>query len=81
MLPQTDILGLCMCVCSAVSTIIANAHLPFLANLLNGTGLAGIFFQGIYTDLTPNWYKVVGRALLISQFVAAALRVIYLLIR
>jgi hypothetical protein len=28
-----------------VSTIIANAHLPFLANLLDGTALAGIFFQ------------------------------------
>lgn len=61
-----------------MSTIIANAHLPFLANLLDGTGLAGIFFQGIYTDLTPNWYKVVGRSLLISQFVGAMLRMVYL---
>lgn len=32
-------------------------------------------------DLTPNWYKVVGRSLLISQFVAAALRMVYLLMR
>jgi hypothetical protein len=38
-----------------VSTIIANAHLPLFANLLNGTKLEGIFFQGIFTDLTPNW--------------------------
>jgi hypothetical protein len=67
--------------CSAVSTIIANAHLPFLANLFNGTALAGIFFQGIYTDLTPNWYKVVGRSLLVSQFVASALRMVYLAMR
>lgn len=67
--------------CSAVSTIIANAHLPLLANLLDGTALAGIFFQGIYTDLTPNWYKVVGRSLLISQILAAVLRVCYLLMR
>jgi hypothetical protein len=67
--------------CSALSTIIANAHLPFLAGLFDSTGLAGIFFQGIYTDLTPNWYKVVGRSLLISQFVAAALRMAYLAMR
>jgi hypothetical protein len=64
-----------------VSTIIANAHLPFLANLFDGTALAGIFFQGIYTDLTPNWYKVVGRSLLISQFVGATLRMVYLVMR
>jgi hypothetical protein len=72
---------LCLHVCSAVSTIIANAHLPFLANLFDATGLAGIFFQGIYTDLTPNWYKVVGRSLLISQFVGATLRMVYLVMR
>ncbi|WIA18083.1 hypothetical protein OEZ85_009564 [Tetradesmus obliquus] len=59
---------------SAVSTIIANAHLPFLAHALDGTAADGLFFQGIYTDLTPNWYKVVGRSLVISQFVAALLR-------
>jgi hypothetical protein len=66
---------------SAVSTILANAHLPFLANLFNGSALQGIFFQGIYTDLTPNWYKAVGRSLLISQFVAAVLRIMWLLLR
>jgi hypothetical protein len=66
---------------SAVSTIIANANLPFLAHALDGTTAGGLFFQGIYTDLTPNWYKVVGRSLVISQFVAALLRAINLLIR
>jgi hypothetical protein len=43
--------------------------------------LGGLFFQGIYTDLMPNWYKVVGRSLVISQFVAALLRANNLLIR
>lgn len=66
---------------SAVSTIIANAHLPFLAHALDGTAADGLFFQGIYTDLTPNWYKVVGRSLVISQFVAALLRATNLPIR
>jgi hypothetical protein len=64
-----------------VSTIIANAHLPFLAHALDGTAAGGLFFQGIYTDLTPNWYKVVGRSLVISQFVAALLRATNLPIR
>lgn len=66
---------------SAVSTIIANAHLPFVAELFAGTALSGIFFQGIYTDLTPSWYKVVGRSLLVSQFLGATLRMVYLLMR
>lgn len=67
------------CPCSALSTIIANAHLPFLSTLFDGSAIQGIFFQGIYTDLTPNWYKVVGRSLIISQLVAALLRIVYLL--
>lgn len=79
--PPLSPAGRTVLACSAVSTIIANAHLPFLANLFDGTALAGIFFQGIYTDLTPNWYKVVGRSLLVSQFVASALRMVYLAMR
>eukprot|EP00879_Flechtneria_rotunda_P030473 GHRR01033111.1.p1 GENE.GHRR01033111.1~~GHRR01033111.1.p1 ORF type:complete len:345 (+),score=109.43 GHRR01033111.1:97-1035(+) len=66
---------------SALSTIIANAHVPFLQQLLNGTAADKIFFQGIYTDLTPGWYKVVGRSLVVSQFVAALLRAFNLLVR
>lgn len=66
---------------SALSTIIANAHLPFLADAMNGTVLDGLFFQGIFTDLTPNWYKLVGRSLLVSQFVGAALRVFNLFVK
>lgn len=34
---------------SAISTIVASAHLPFLAGLFEGTYLSGLFFQGIYT--------------------------------
>lgn len=66
---------------SALSTIIANAHLPVLEHAFDGTVAGGLFFQGIYTDLTPNWYKVVGRSLVISQFVAAVLRATNLPIR
>eukprot|EP00775_Hariotina_reticulata_P002590 gene2590-2892_t len=66
---------------SAISTIVASAHLPFLAGLFEGTYLSGLFFQGIYTDLTPNWYKIVGRSLATSQFVAAVLRILNLIIR
>jgi len=32
-------------------------------------------------DLTPNWYKVVGRSLATSQFVAAFLRILNLIMR
>ncbi|GBF89796.1 hypothetical protein Rsub_02966 [Raphidocelis subcapitata] len=53
---------------SAISTIIANAHLPGLSKLIAGT-------RGIYTDLTPNWYKTVGVSILTSQLLATALRV------
>jgi len=31
--------------------------------------------QGIYTDLTPNWYKTVGLSIVTSQFVATGLRI------
>lgn len=60
---------------SALSTIIANAHIPFLADAMEGTAFDGLFFQGIFTDLTPNWYKLIGRSLVVSQFVGAALRI------
>lgn len=45
---------------SAISTIIANASLPGLASLLKNTKVNQLFFQGVYSDLTPNWYKVRG---------------------
>jgi hypothetical protein len=31
--------------------------------------------QGIYTDLTPNWYKTVGLSIVTSQFIATAVRI------
>ena len=124
---------------SAISTIIANAHLPGLSKLIVGTRVQNLFFQvgatagpdapdrwgcprefelaqdghyplqtaplatslparpppasidhgsvtlsdhfltcgqGIYTDLTPNWYKNVGMSIVTSQFVATAVRLV-----
>lgn len=66
---------------SAVSTILANAHLPFLSAAIEDTAVDGIFFQGVFTDLTPNWYKLVGRSLVLSQIVGALLRIFNLVIK
>ncbi|KAI8470399.1 MAG: hypothetical protein J3K34DRAFT_510286 [Monoraphidium minutum] len=68
------ILAINMFLNSALSTIVANAHLPGLSKLVAGTRMQALFFQGIYTDLTPNWYKTVGMSVVTSQFVATAVR-------
>jgi hypothetical protein len=39
---------------TAVSSVIANAHLPRVKALVP---LGNFFFRGQYPDLTPNWYK------------------------
>ena len=62
---------------SAVSTVVANAHLPGLSRLVAGTRARALFFQGAYTDLTPGWYRAVGVPIVTSQFVATALRLAY----
>lgn len=39
---------------------------PSHSGLFSGTALNGVIFTGIYSDMTPNWYRDVARPLIIS---------------
>lgn len=54
-----------------MSTILANAYLPALQKRFadnTDSPLAGYILQGYFTDLTPGWYRTIGRSIMISMF-------------
>lgn len=54
---------------TAVSIMVANAYLPNVRRALDGTAAGDYLLLGIYPDLTPNWFKTVGEALLLAQWI------------
>ena len=59
--------------------------LPGVRSALQGTVLHDYLLMGIYPDVTPDWFKNVGNALLLAQIIAIAARtaqpVLYMALR
>mmetsp|Transcript_23311 Transcript_23311/g.64404 ORF Transcript_23311/g.64404 Transcript_23311/m.64404 type:complete len:924 (+) Transcript_23311:130-2901(+) len=59
----------------AVSIVVANAYLPRAQEAMEGSRARLIFFGGIYSDLTPNWYRDVGKPIMVSHLVGIVVRI------
>ncbi|KAJ9530166.1 hypothetical protein QJQ45_023445, partial [Haematococcus lacustris] len=64
---------------SAFSTLIANMYLPGVQEKMEGLWVNKLVFGGTYADFTPNWYRDVGRSLLISHFAGLLVRLAWIL--
>lgn len=49
-----------------MSTVLANAYLPALREMVSNSELSEYLLLGYFTDLTPSWYRTIGRAIQIS---------------
>ena len=66
---------------TAVSTLVATTHIPRLTHWAKRSSLKGHLFAGVYVDTTPNWYREVGRSLMITMIVHSAARIARIIAR
>ncbi|KAG1659264.1 hypothetical protein FOA52_008193 [Chlamydomonas sp. UWO 241] len=60
---------------SAGGVVLAHAYLPAARARLGGTWLHSFALLGIFSDVTPSWYRDVGRTVMLSQLLGILSRI------